>query len=319
MGHRVVNLDLYKIIYTIRKSEQSIQAYYHEDDMKTPMHMSMGSEAISAGVCHALDDHDQVFGTYRSHALYLAKTNDIAGLFGEMYGKISGKARGKAGSMHLSYPEKGHMGSSAIVGTSLPIAVGAAFFHKFTKSSHIAVSFFGDGAIDEGAFWESMNLACSMRVPVLFVCEDNQYAVHTHASSRQGYRKLKNVISGFDCLFEHSSSTNPVEIHKLASEMIEKVRLNRPGMLHLEYYRYLEHVGIQEDFDAGYRRKPDAEEWYIRDPVSIMRVEAIKANGIPMVIKMEAEVDCLIATAVAEAKSSAFPDDAEVCKGVFSV
>jgi TPP-dependent pyruvate/acetoin dehydrogenase alpha subunit len=311
-------LALYRTVCMIRKAERAIQDYYSEDEMKTPMHMSMGGEAIAAGVCSALTDKDQVFGTYRSHALYLAKTHDLKGFFGEMYGKISGNARGKAGSMHLSYPGKGHMGSSAIVGTSIAPAVGAAFAHKFKGFPHVAVAFFGDGAVDEGAFWESLNLACSMKVPVLFVCENNRYAVHTHDSVRQGYKKLSDVASGFECFFEYASSTNPMRIFDLTNCMVDKIRTeHRPGMLHLEYYRYLEHVGVNEDFDTGYREKAEAEKWYIRDPVNTMREEVVRRRGTFAATNIEKEVDELVAEAIVAAKADQFPGESEVCEGTF--
>ena len=117
------SIDLYESIYLIRSSELAILKYYHENEMKTPMHMSMGEEAIVSGVCESLNQKDIVFGTYRSHALYLAKTKDVTGFFGELYGKTSGRASGKAGSMHLNFPEKGLYYCSAIVGSTLSLAV----------------------------------------------------------------------------------------------------------------------------------------------------------------------------------------------------
>ena len=193
--NRPLNVRLYEKMYLIRKAEEAIQEYYPEDDMKTPMHMSMGEEAIVAGVCEALDPEDQVLGTYRSHALYLAKTSETNRFFAEMYGKATGVARGKAGSMHLSSFEHGLLCSSAIVASSIPVALGVAFANKYKNRNKKVVVFFGDGAVDEGSFWESVNFAGLKKLPLLFVCEDNGLAVHTRREDRQGYSSINKVIS----------------------------------------------------------------------------------------------------------------------------
>ncbi len=169
----MLNLDLYKKLYLARRAEKKIREHYMEDEMKTPMHMSMGEEAIAVGVCHALKAEDQVFATYRSHAIYLAKTQKIDDFFAEMYGKDTALLKGKGGSMHMCAPESGFMGTSAIVASIIPVAVGVAFANKQMGNDKLATVFFGDGATDEGAFWESLNVACLMKLPILFVCEDN--------------------------------------------------------------------------------------------------------------------------------------------------
>jgi TPP-dependent pyruvate/acetoin dehydrogenase alpha subunit len=145
--------NLYKKMYLIRRAEQGILDYYATDAMKTPMHMSMGEEAAVVGVCAVLKKTDQVLGTYRSHALYLAKTGDTKKFFAEMYGKTTGIADGKVGSMHLSSPEHGHPISSAIVAGAIPVAVGIAYANKYRKTGAITAVFFGDGALEEGVFW----------------------------------------------------------------------------------------------------------------------------------------------------------------------
>src|SRR3989338_2832947 len=172
-----LSLDLYKKMYLIWKAEELIIKHYPEDEMKTPMHMSMGEEAIAAAVCHALGPEGQVFGYYRSHAIFLAKTRDPDMFFGELYGKVTGIARGRAGSMHLAAPDKGFMHASAVVASSIPLAVGAAFANKHKGNGRLCCAVFGDGALEEGVFWESLNAACVMKLPVLFVCADNGLAV----------------------------------------------------------------------------------------------------------------------------------------------
>ena len=209
---------------------------YPQDEMKTPMHMSRGEEAITVGVCHALGEKDQVFGTYRSHALYISSTLETDKFFAEMYGKETGLAKGKAGSMHLSYPERGNMGSSAIVGSIIPVAVGAAFANKMKKNNKIVAVFFGDGAIDEGDFWESMNVASLMNLPILFVCEDNGFAVHTSGKDRHGYDSITEIVSKFNCNVIEDDTTDVEKIYHLAGDAIDLIKTTQqPCFLYLKY------------------------------------------------------------------------------------
>src|SRR4030042_4784435 len=211
-----LSLELYKKLYLIRYTEEAIIENYDSDEMKTPMHMSMGEEAIVVGVCQALGSKSQTFGTYRSHALYLAISQDTDGFFSEMYGKKAGVVRGKGGSMHLSYPEKDLMATSAVVASTIPVAVGSAYANKYLDNGKIVGVFFGDGAVDEGVFWESLNIACLMKLPIIFICEDNGYAVHTETAKRHGYKSIEKIIENFKCKVFSSESTDVEEIYKIS-------------------------------------------------------------------------------------------------------
>src|SRR3984893_17043188 len=178
--------QLYRSLLRIRRLEEEIVRVYRSDCIKSPVHLSIGQEAVSVGVCAALEARDVVFGTYRGHALYLAKGGDLQRMIAELYGKATGCTKGKGGSMHLIATEKGVMGTSAVVGTTIANAVGYAYALRYRRKQSIVVSFFGDGATEEGVFAESLNFAVLKRLPILFVCENNQYAIHTHQSRRQG-------------------------------------------------------------------------------------------------------------------------------------
>jgi TPP-dependent pyruvate/acetoin dehydrogenase alpha subunit len=208
--------NLYRDLFLCREAEEAIIREYLSDEMKTPMHMSMGAEAIAAGVCRALGPQGQVVGTYRSHAIYLCRTGETDLFFAEMYGKASGMGHGKGGSMHLSAPDSGLIGTSAIVASGLPVAVGAAFANRQKNNGKVVAVFFGDGAVDEGVFWESVNAACLWRLPVLFVCEDNGLAVHTASSARRGYQDLPTILSQFNCKVFRDDTTDVERIHALA-------------------------------------------------------------------------------------------------------
>lgn len=315
-----LELELYKKLYLIRRAEEKICEHYAADEMKTPMHMSMGEEAITVGICHALKEEDQVFGTYRSHAIYLAKTGDTDDFFAEMYGKDTSLLKGKGGSMHLCAPEYGFMGTSAIVASIIPVAVGAAFANKRQGNGKLAAVFFGDGAVDEGNFWESLNVACLMKLPVLFVCEDNGFAVHTPTSKRQGYKSITDIVSRFNCNVLQEKTTDVATIYKLTHEAIKLIKTTQmPCFMHLRYYRYLEHVGVNEDFDAGYRSREEFEEWYKKDPIKLQREKILSHSiGEAEVLRVEKEIDSKVENSLKLAKEAPFAEDNELYRGVFA-
>lgn len=314
-----LSFKLYKKLYLTRRAEEFIIKYYSEDEMKTPMHMSMGQEAISVGVCHALGSEDQILTSYRSHASFLAKTGDTDIFFAELYGKESGTAQGKAGSMHLSDHARGHLGSSGIVATGIPIAAGVAYANKMKGNGQICCVFFGDGAPDEGAFWESLNVACLMQLPVIFICEDNGFAVHTSKQSRQGYKSITDVVSNFECNVFKDDTTDVEQIHRLTLDAIESInKTHKPAFVHLKCYRYLEHVGIHEDFDAGYRSKSVFMEWYKRDCVTTQRRRLIDDGHAETEVKLaEQQIDEQIKSSITRAKAAPFPKLEDLYKGVF--
>lgn len=314
-----LNIDLYRKLYLARRAEEAICEHYVENDMKTPMHMSMGEEAIAVGVCHALKPEDQVFATYRSHAIYLAKTGKINDFFAEMYGKDTALLKGKGGSMHMCAPEAGFMGTSAIVASIIPVAVGAAFANKRQNNGKLATVFFGDGAMDEGVFWESLNAACLMQLPVLFVCEDNGFAVHTAKDKRQGYVSITDIVSKFKCKVFKENTTDVETIHELMRRVVRMVRTDQiPGFVHLQYYRYLEHVGVNEDFDAGYRSKEDFEEWHRKDPIALQRRKLVRQGfSEDEIRKLEKEIDNKVETSLKLAKEAPFAPVSELYSGVF--
>ena len=316
-----INLALYKKVYLIRKAEEKIREHYYEDEMKTPMHMSMGEEAIVVGVCHALKAEDQIFGTYRSHAIYLAKTGDTDNFFAEMYGKDTSLQKGKGGSMHLCAPESGFMGTSAIVGSIIPVAVGGAFANKRKGNDKLVAVFFGDGATDEGVFWESLKVACLMKLPLLFVCEDNGLAVHTPKSRRHGHNSITDVVSQFNCnVLKKEVATDVELIYELTCKAIRLTEeTQRPSFLHLKYYRYLEHVGVNEDFDAGYRSRDEFEEWYKVDPVNLQRKKLLEFGYNEAEIeKMERDIDAQIEKSIKLAQKAPFSDINELHKEVYA-
>lgn len=309
-------MELLKMLLTIREVESYISSHYRENEMKTPMHMSMGNEHIAVGILHTLRKRAIVFNSYRSHAPFLARTNDVAGFFLEMYGRKWGPNSGRAGSMHIAEASLGHFLSSGIVAAQIPIAVGAAFAEKYNKTNRIAVVFFGDGATNEGVFWESINLACLYRVPIIFVCEDNDLAVHTNKALRNGYASLLAIIENYRMTTFPGKSTDVDDVVAVTEQAIKSVEAGVPAFIHWKCYRYLEHVGVESDLGEGYRSAEEYCEWVMKDSLCVRNDKLVNA-GIPLseIRKLRDSVAerVKIAAAVAQA---ALPDN-DVESGVY--
>jgi len=311
-------LQLYRLWLLARRTEEKIRDEYDKDEMKTPVHLGIGQEAIPVGVCHALPPGTKTFGTYRNHALFLAVTENTDRFFAELYGRVTGPGKGKAGSMHIAAPERGLMATSAVVGTTIPLAVGAALANGYRGSTDMVAAFFGDGAVEEGAFWESLNFACLRKLRVLFVCEDNGLAIHTPASQRQGFRSIPEALQGFTCHVVSGDGSDLLGVLAATRQMLERMdRHPQPGFLHFTYFRFLEHVGPKEDFDAGYRRRLTAEEVEGLNPVR--RVEQILSrNGCTAseLADIKAAVDEQIARSVRRAQEAPFASPEELYRDV---
>jgi TPP-dependent pyruvate/acetoin dehydrogenase alpha subunit len=305
----------YKALYRIRRVEEEIAAVYPSDKIKSPVHLSIGQEAVSVGVCEALRPDDVVFGTYRSHALYLAKGGNLRRMIAELYGKVDGCAKGKGGSMHLIDTEARVMGASAVVGTTIPQAVGFAYALKLQRKDSVVVSFFGDGAVDEGVFHESMNFATLKSLPIVFVCENNFYAIHTHLLRRQKRDNICERASGYGVPAERIPENNVLRIYDRVKEATAEIRSGNSGPVFFECltYRLKEHVGPNEDFNLGYRRRDEAQTWIANDPIG--RLAASIDPGERR--RIENDVELEIRDAFAFAEQSPFPDPPELYIDVF--
>lgn len=317
---RAEALELYRALLLARRAEEAIRDAYGSDEMKTPVHLGIGQEAIPVGVCHALPPGTKTFGTYRNHALFLTVTRDTDRFFGELFGKATGPGKGKAGSMHLAAPEQGLVATSAVVGTTIPLAVGAALANAYRGSQDFVVAFFGDGAVEEGVFWESLNFACLRRLRIVFVCEDNGLAIHTPTSQRQGFRSIPEALQGFACHVLSGDGSDLAGVIASTRQLLERMAGDpKPGVLHFTYFRFLEHVGPREDFDAGYRVKPEPAELARLDPVA--RFEAtLRAQGCAQseLDAVRVGVDATISRSLAAGQAAPFAPAAELFEDVLS-
>ncbi len=305
----------YSSIYRIRRVEEEIARIYPTDRIKSPVHLSIGQEAVSVGVCEALRNDDLVFGTYRGHAMYLAKGGNINKMIAELYGKVTGCAKGKGGSMHLVDVENGVMGTSAVVGTTIPLSVGYAYGLKYKNSQSIAVSFFGDGAVDEGVFHESMNFAALKQLPVLFICENNFYAIHSHHLHRHHSDNIYERASVYGMPSARIDDGDIFKIYETAKSYIEKIRKGEgPAFIECITYRWKEHVGPDDDFHLGYRNEEEVFPWKQNDQLKRLG-DMVNSNVLK---KIEYEIDQEIKKAFEFADKSPFSEFNTLYEDVFS-
>jgi len=305
----------YRQLYRIRRVEEEVARVYPTDRIKSPVHLSIGQEAISVGVCEALGPDDVVFGTYRGHALYLAKGGDLKELIAELYGKATGCSRGKGGSMHLIAPAAGVMGPSAVVGTTIANAVGYAYALKLMRRKSVVVSFFGDGAVEEGVFHESLNFASLKRLPLVFVCENNGYAIHTPQRCLQLLPSLCERVRAYGVPAERIEDNDVFVIHDKVRAAVAGLRAGEPGPFFFECmtYRWKEHVGPNEDYHLGYRTRDEAEPWVRNDQVP--RVAGLLAPEVRRAIEQEVEAE--VEDAFAFAEVSPYPGPEELLTDVY--
>ncbi|MDX2099796.1 MAG: thiamine pyrophosphate-dependent dehydrogenase E1 component subunit alpha [Leptolyngbyaceae cyanobacterium bins.59] len=304
----------YRSLYRVRRVEEEVARIYPTDQIKSPTHLSIGQEAISVGVCAALRPDDVVFGTYRGHALYLAKGGSLNQMIAELYGKVTGCARGKGGSMHLIDTAAGMMGTSAVVGTTIPNAVGYAYALKYRRQDQVVASFFGDGATEEGVFHESLNFAALKKLPILFICENNRYAIHTHQSQRQ-CSEICDRVRAYGIPAERIEQNDLLHLYERVSATVTALRSGESGPVFFECmtYRWREHVGPGNDFHLGYRSQEELQTWLEHDPMLKIGKEVEDDRR----SQIEAEVEAEIAEAFAFAEGSPFPDRSELFAHVY--
>lgn len=310
-----MNEQFYRSLYRIRRVEEEVARIYPSDKIKSPVHLSIGQEAVSVGVCEALRPSDVVFGTCRGHALYLAKGGDLRKMTAELYGKVTGCAKGKGGSMHLVDVDAGVMGTSAVVGTTIPHAVGYAYAMRLRRTDTVVAAFFGDGAVDEGVFHESMNFASLKKLPMVFICENNFYSIHSHQLARQPAANIVDRARAYMMPAERIEDGDVLKIYERVQAGVDEIRRTGSGPWFFECmaYRWKEHVGPNDDFDKGYRSRAEADPWFQNDQVkrlgSLLDPQARA--------RIEAEVEAEIQDAFAFAEESPFPDDEELYTDVF--
>jgi len=312
-------IDLYRQMLTIREFEEQAQDLYTRAVIPGILHLSIGQEAVPVGVCSALRSDDYITSTHRGHGHCLAKGADPGRMFAELYGKVEGYCRGKGGSMHIANPAMGNLGANAIVGGSIPIATGAGLSAKIRKSEQVAVCFFGDGALNQGVLFESINMAALWRLPVIYVCENNQYGEYVPMKKvTAGRIELRGEAFGVPSAL--IDGMDVLAVSEATHKAVRRARAGEgPSFLIFDTYRY--HGHGMSDRDRPYRSREEERTWRTeRDPIERM-ANLLKEDDYATQAELDsvyAQVQQKIAVAIEFAKNGQDPDPSEVRMHVYA-
>lgn len=255
----------------IRVAEETLAERYRAQEMRTPAHFGIGQEAVAVGVCHALRADDVVFSHHRGHNHFLARGGEVYALAAELYGRADGCSGGRGGSVHLTAPDKGFIATSAILGETVAAAVGAALAFKMDQTDRVAVTFFGEGTLDEGVFYEALNFAAIKKLPVLFACENNLYATESPMHVRQAAgTELCERVRAFKVSASRVDGNDVLEVYRAAQNAVTSLRAgDGPYFLECMTYRWLEHVGpfFDHELKRDYRSREELDRWMQLCPV----------------------------------------------------
>lgn len=307
-------------ILRIRLVEETIAERYGEQEMRCPVHLSVGQEASAVGVCDILRPDDRLFSSHRSHAHYLAKGGDLNAMMAEIYGKRDGCIGGRGGSMHLMDPDAGMMASIPIVASSIPLATGTALSDKFDGNGKVTVSFIGDACLEEGVFHESANFARLRGLPVVFVCENNLFSVYTNLADRQPDRPLTDIPAAHGIESRHVDGNDLDAVRDAALWAVETARSGTPAFLLLDTYRWREHCGPNYDNHIGYRTEEEFRVWRDRDPLERYRKQLEKQGLLTSTsyAALEKEVQAEVEAAFTFAIQSPLPEPSEAHAHVYA-
>ncbi|MEK9183022.1 MAG: thiamine pyrophosphate-dependent dehydrogenase E1 component subunit alpha [Patescibacteria group bacterium] len=314
--------DLYYRMLKIRLVSEKIIELYPEQEMRCPTHLSIGEEAIAAGICQLLGPTDAVFSHHRCHAHYLAMGGSIKEMLAELYGKVTGCSRGIGGSMHLTAPQTGFIAASSIVGGTIPIATGAALAFQKRDEKRVAISFFGDGGADEGVFFESLNYASLKNLPIVFVCENNFYAVLSRLEARRKNMDIFTHAAAFNMPGQAVDGNDVLAVYQAGQEAIARARFgNGPTLLECRTYRWREHVGPNCDQEHGHRPACEVSDWMKHCPVRTFEDYLLSEQILSLDEKNKITKDLSeeIEGAVNFAKNSPFPSQEDLLKFVYPV
>jgi pyruvate dehydrogenase E1 component alpha subunit len=315
-------LSLYYHMLRIRMIEEKIADLYQEQEMRCPVHLCIGQEAIAVGVCANLLKKDYLLSNHRSHGHYLAKGGNLKQMLAEIYGKATGCSKGKGGSMHLVDLSVGILGTTPIVGGIIPIATGVAFGTQMKAEDNLTAVFFGDAATEEGVFFESLSFASLKKLPILFICENNFFSVYSPLSVRQPKeRNNLALVNSLDIKGYKGDGNNVVEVYEMAKKAVVNIRKDKgPYYLEFDTYRWREHCGPNFDNDLGYRTEKDFLKWQKRCPIMVFEKKLLKDGilNLPQITNFRQEIKAEIDDAVNFAKSSPFPESKEMLLDVYA-
>jgi len=313
---------LYRDMLRIRRIEEAIESRYHEDEMKSPIHLVMGHEAVSSGSCLALKKDDLIYCGHRTHGHYLAKGGSLKGMLSELYCRLNGCSGSRGGSMHLLDKSVGMAGSSAIVAGAIPIATGAALSFQLKREDRVVVAYLGDAATEEGACWEAVNFATLRKLPVIFFCENNFFSVCSPLEVRQPPNvKIFKKAEGFGLPAVQIDGTNVLDVYEATQEAVARARKgDGPTFIEALTYRWRGHGGAGDDSASGYRDPEEVRHWEQYCPVDGFYDYLVKENFYSEAEKdlAEKEIGEEIQEAFEFAISSPNPEEKDLHTHVYS-
>ncbi len=311
-------LNIYKKFLLIRRLEEEIIKRYHEGKMRCPTHISIGQEAIAVAFSEVVNKNDFAISTHRPHAHYIAKGGNINSLIAELYGKKTGCSNGKGGSMHLVDLKVNFMGSSSILGNNIPIGVGLGLSINIKKKNSISYVFLGDGATEQGVFYESINFSIVKKIPTIFICENNFYSVYSGLDVRQPKnRKIYKTVEAMGIKVfssEGKNIDNIIKTMQLAKTYVNKYK--RPCFIEIKTFRWFEHCGVNLDDHLKYRSKSKLIEWKKNDHLLFIEKKLLKRKIDTK--KINKNIQRKIKKAFDFAESSDFPKNVDLFKGVYA-
>lgn len=312
--------SMHRQMLRIRRVEERIGDRYNEQEMRCPTHLCIGQEAPPAGICAHLQHKDLVFSNHRSHGHYLAKGADLNGMISELYGRATGCADGKGGSQHLIDLAAGFMGSAPILASTISVGVGAAWAAKLDGLDQVSVIFFGDGATEEGAFHEAMNFAGTAKLPVIFVCENNLYSVHSSMGIRQPSRPIAALGPAHGMPAIRLDGNDVIALWQAGKTAVARARSGEgASLIEALTWRWREHCGPGEDIQLCYRSQGEFDAWVAHDPliVSQNQMTARGWNCSTELQAMERDIAGEIDAAFDHATQSPFPQAEELATHIF--
>lgn len=313
-------IELFYSMLRIRRVQERIEARYLEDNMRTPVHLCIGQEAIAAGVCAVLRKDDYISSNHRGHGHYLAKGGDLDAMIAELHCKKTGCSKGFGGSMHLVDVSVGHLGSSSIVGGGIPIATGLALSIQMKKEDRVSVVFLGDGAADEGVLYESLNFAMLRKLPVIYICENNQWSVCSSISVRKPGENVFHQSPKELLLSKIIDGNNVSEVYETTVQTVNRARAGQgPSFIECETYRILGHAGCAAQEPKGYRDNSEVASWRDKCPVSSFRRLLLKECVVneKKLALMEENIKSEIDASFSFAMSSPLPEPEDLYKYLF--
>jgi len=310
-------MEMYEKMLHVRKFEEKVAYFFSLGMVHGTTHLYVGEEATAIGACCALDEKDIITSTHRGHGHCIGKGIDLNKMMAELLGKATGYCKGKGGSMHIADLEVGNLGANGVVGGGIPIAVGAGITTKMKNIDRIVVCFFGDGASNQGVFHESLNLASIWKLPVIFICENNQYGISMHISRHANVDDLSIRASSYGIPGKSINGNDAVEVYNTVLEAKEYVKKNGPILIVANTYRTLGH----SKSDANvYRTKEEIEEWRKKCPIKAMRkhLEESKIFSAEELDAVEKKTTEDIENAVAYAQNSPYPSLDTILEDVYA-